>query len=152
VNGRGGGWVVAQFALMGLCFVAVVIPPDWPAGARTALSVVGAALALCGVALAVWASRALGRALTPYPRPLEGAPLVTSGPYALVRHPFYAAGLLFFVGWSLFAGPVALALTCLLALLWTRKAAVEEGYLAQAHPDYAAYAARVPRRLVPRFY
>jgi protein-S-isoprenylcysteine O-methyltransferase Ste14 len=152
VSGRGGGWVVAQFALMALCFLAVVVPPDWPARIRTVLSAAGAVVALCGVAFAVWASRALGRALTPFPRPVEGAPLVASGPYGIVRHPFYAGGLLFFTGWSLFAGPVALALTCALGVLWACKAAVEKRYLAAVHPGFAAYAARVSRRLVPGVY
>ncbi len=149
---RGGGWVVAQFALMALCFAAVLVPPDWPARVRTALSAAGAVAALCGAAFAVWASRALGGALTPFPRPVEGAPLVAAGPYGIVRHPLYAGGLLFFAGWSLFAGPVALLLTCALGALWARKAAVEERYLAHAHTDYAAYTARVPRRLVPGVY
>lgn len=152
MSARGGGWVAAQFALMALCFVAFVIPPDWPARVRGALSAVGAALAICGVALGVWAYRALGRALTPFPRPVEGAPLVASGPYAIVRHPFYAGGILFFTGWSLLAGPVALGVTCLLAVLWAGKVAVEERYLALAHPGYEAYKARVRRRLVPGVY
>lgn len=152
MTGRGGGWVVAQFALMALGLVAVVIPPDWPSSVRGALTVVGAVLAVAGAAVAVAASRALGRALTPYPRPVEGAPLVEAGPYRFVRHPIYSGALLFFAGWSLFAGPVALAVTAALALLWAGKTAVEERHLRATHPGYADYASRVPRRLVPGLY
>ena len=152
MNGRGGGWVAAQFAVIALCLAAVVVPPDWPARIRGALTAIGAVLAVAGLAVAVWASRALGPALTPFPQPAEGAALVSSGPYAVVRHPVYAGGLLFFAGWSLYAGPVALALTCVLAVLWARKTVVEERRLDAAYPEYAAYAARVRRRLVPRIY
>ena len=152
MSGRGGGWVAAQFALIALVVIAVVIPPDWPSGARGVLFVVGAVLALAGAAVAVAASRALGRGLTPFPRPAEGASLVERGPYRVVRHPVYAGGLLFFVGWSLYAGPVALALTVLLALLWAGKTAVEERYLRDVYPAYGDYASRVRSRLVTGVY
>lgn len=152
MSGRGGGWVVAQFALIAVIVVAVAIPPDWPSAARGALSAVGALLALAGAAVAVAASRALGRGLTPFPKPATGAALVERGPYRVVRHPVYAGGILFFVGWSLYAGPVALALTGALAVLWAGKTAVEERYLRNAYPGYADYATRVRSRLVPGVY
>lgn len=152
MSARGGGWVLAQFALMGAALVAIVVPPDWPSGARDVLAVVGAALLLAGALVAVAAVRSLGRAMTPFPRPLEGAQLVETGPYRVVRHPVYTGGLLFLVGWSLIAGPVALALTLALAVLWAGKIAVEERYLRAAHPGYDDYANRVPRRLVPGVY
>jgi protein-S-isoprenylcysteine O-methyltransferase Ste14 len=144
--------VVAQFALMGAALVAIAVPPDWPSSARTVLAVVGVALVIGGAAFAVAAGRSLGRAMTPYPRPLEGAELVETGPYRVVRHPVYTGGLLFFLGWSLIAGPVALAVTLALAVLWSGKIAVEERHLRAAHPGYDDYARRVPRRLVPGVY
>ena len=152
MSGRGTGWVVAQFALIAACFVAVVIPPDWPSSARTVLAIVGGVIALGGLAVGVAAARSLGRGLTPFPRPVEGALLAESGPYGVVRHPIYAGGLLFFLGWSLFAGPVSLALTALLAVLWAGKTGVEERYLRETHPGYAGYASRVRFRLVPGVY
>jgi protein-S-isoprenylcysteine O-methyltransferase Ste14 len=152
VSDRGGEWVVAQFAVIALCFFAVLIPPDWPSRLRGALTVAGGLLAVGGMAVAVWASRVLGPALTPFPRPAADAALVAKGPYAVVRHPVYAGGILFFVGWSLYAGPAALAITGVLAILWARKCVVEERRLAEVYPDYGAYAARVPWRLVPGIY
>jgi protein-S-isoprenylcysteine O-methyltransferase Ste14 len=152
VSGRGTGWVLAQFALIAACLVAVLIPPDWPASGRTAFAVAGGLTALAGLVLAVVSARALGRGLTPFPRPIEGAPLAESGPYGVVRHPIYAGGLLFFLGWSLFAGPVSLALTVLLAVLWARKTSVEERYLRETHAGYAGYASRVRFRVVPGIY
>lgn len=152
MSDRGTGWVVAQFVLMAVCLGAVLVPPDWPSRARTALAVVGGLLALAGLAVAIAAARVLGRSLTPFPRPLANAPLVEAGPYRVVRHPIYAGGLLFFLGWSLFAGPVALVPAGMLAVLWAGKTALEERHLRAAHPAYAAYASRVRFRLVPRVY
>lgn len=150
--GRGGGWVIAQFALIALVLAAVVVPPGWPEGARGALSGLGALLAVCGGALAVWAARSLGPALTPFPRPAAAGELVETGPYRFVRHPIYAGGILFFAGWSLYAGPVALALTVALSVLWALKAGVEERQLVAHYPAYAAFCHRVRRRLVPGVY
>jgi len=150
--GRGGGWVAAQFALLAVIVVALFAGPRWPEGARAALAVAGALLVVAGAAVAVWAARSLGRALTPFPRPVLDAALVDTGPFGVVRHPIYAGGLLFVGGWALVAGPVALALTAVLGVLWAFKARAEEGYLSAHYPGYAEYASRVRRRLVPGVY
>ena len=152
MTGRGSGWVVAQFVLMAAVVVAGFVPPDWPGGAaHRALTVVGGALALAGGAFAVWAGRVLGRSLTPFPKPVE-ASLVTRGPFAVVRHPIYAGGLRLFVGYSLFAGPGALALTVVLAVLWAGKLRVEERLLEAVYDGYPAYCERVRWRRVRFVY
>lgn len=150
--GRGGGWVVAQFVLMGAVAVAGLLGPRWPDGARTALTAAGALFVLSGAALAVRAARALGRALTPFPRPAAGGSLVEHGGYGVVRHPIYTGGILFCAGFSLWAGPAALALTAVLTILWGLKAGVEERYLAARYPAYGDYCRRVRWRLVPYVY
>ena len=91
---RGGGWVLAQSALMVLVVVLVFLPPFWP----RQLSFVGIPLAALGAVGFVWSARALGKSMTPYPRPRETGELIEKGPYRFVRHPIYAAGFLFFLG------------------------------------------------------
>lgn len=151
-KGRGGGFVAAQFALMGAILLAVLVPPDWPAAGREARWLGASLLAVTGVAISVAAGRALGGALTPCPAPVAGAPLAETGPYGVVRHPLYSGVLLVFAGWSLVAGPVALALTLALAVLWGFKARLEERHLRDMHPGWDAYAQRVRRRFVPGLY
>jgi protein-S-isoprenylcysteine O-methyltransferase Ste14 len=76
--------------------------------------------------------------------------VVATGPYAFVRHPMYAAAILFFVAtppalgsfWGL-AGSVVLA-----ALVITRTI-LEERALRNGLAGYADYAARVRYRFVP---
>jgi len=146
---RGGGWVVAQFALMGVTVVAGVAGPRWPGGAHPVLVAIGAVLAVTGLLLAVFAARTLGRSLTPFPRPAAAGELIDRGAYGLVRHPVYTGGILFFVGFSLWAGPAALALTAVLSVLWALKSRVEERHLTARYPGYAAYCGRVRWRLLP---
>jgi len=150
--GRGGGWVVAQFALMAVIVAAAGLGPRWPEAARTWLVAVGVPLILAGGAFAVWAARTLGRSLTPFPRPVDVGSLVERGPFRIVRHPIYTGGMMLFAGLSLAAGPVPLALTGALAVLWGLKARVEERHLQVRFPAYAGYAKRVRWRLVPRVY
>jgi protein-S-isoprenylcysteine O-methyltransferase Ste14 len=149
---RGGGWVAAQFVLMAAIVAGGLAGPSWPGGASATLLLVGAATTVGGAALAVWSARALGRALTPFPRPAAGGELAEGGPYRVVRHPIYSGGLAFFLGISLWLGPVALACTGALAVLWALKAGVEERHLRTAYPGYAEYAARVTSRIVPFVY
>jgi protein-S-isoprenylcysteine O-methyltransferase Ste14 len=146
---RGGAWVVAQVALFGTIAVVWLVGPRWPARAERPLQVAGAVLAAAGLALAIGAYRALGRAFTALPAPRTDGVLATGGPYRLVRHPMYAGGLAFLVGVSLAATPWALVPTGVLALLWWRKAALEERLLAARAPAYTEYAVRTRRRFVP---
>jgi protein-S-isoprenylcysteine O-methyltransferase Ste14 len=149
---RGTGWVVAQFVLMGLVVAVGVVGPRWPDGARTILGIAGTVLALAGGTVAVRAARALGRSLTPFPLPAPAGALVEHGGYGLVRHPIYTGGMLFFTGFSLWAGLPALVLTGALVVLWALKARVEEGHLAARYPAYEAYCNRVRWRLIPYLY
>ena len=87
---RGAGWVLAQTLLMVLFVVLVFVPPFWP----SELSYLGIPLALVGAMGFVWASRSLGKSLTPYPKPRDDGALVDRGPYRFLRHPIYVAGLL----------------------------------------------------------
>lgn len=150
--GRGTGWVVAQFALIGVVALAAILTPTWPGGPRLVLRLAGAVVALAGGALAVAAARELGPALTPFPRPSHRGTLVDTGPFRVVRHPIYTGGLLFCLGVSLATGPATLVATGALAVLWAGKIRVEEAHLAGRFPAYAAYQARVPARLVPGVY
>lgn len=140
--GRGGRWVVAQFVLIGIVVGAGFLPPGW--GSLGLLAAVGAVLSLLAGAVVAWAWRTLDRAASPFPRPREGGRLVEDGPYAYVRHPIYAAGLVFFLGYALATSPAALVPLAALALLWRNKAALEEELLARRYPEYAEYRERVP--------
>ena len=138
---RGGGWVLAQTILMVIVVVLVFLPPFWP----RVLSFVGIPLAVVGAAGFVWSARSLGASLTPYPRPRESGELVEKGPYRFVRHPIYAAGLLFFLGVGLSSSVPATLGALALGALWWRKAAVEETFLAARFPEYEDYRRRVRR-------
>jgi protein-S-isoprenylcysteine O-methyltransferase Ste14 len=118
-----------------------VFPPIWPEWVRIA----GFLLLLGGLGFAIWAGRTLGSALTPYPLPSEQATLVERGPYGLVRHPIYVAGVLVFLGYGLLSSVPATVAVPLLAVLWHFKASVEERHLSERFPGYDAYSSRVRR-------
>ena len=76
--------------------------------------------------------------------------VVETGPYAVVRHPFYAADPLIFLGLSLWLESYAAALCALIpATLMVTRLTLEERLLGDALPGYRAYAERVRYRLVP---
>jgi protein-S-isoprenylcysteine O-methyltransferase Ste14 len=148
----GGRWVAVQFALMVAVLVAAFLPPGWPDGISALLSALGAVLALLGGLLAVWAWRTLSHfnAASAYPSPREGGRLVEHGPYEFVRHPIYAAGLLFFTGIALATSPTAFVPLIGLALFWRAKAELEEELLARQYPEYPYYRERVSGAFLPR--
>jgi protein-S-isoprenylcysteine O-methyltransferase Ste14 len=76
--------------------------------------------------------------------------VVSSGPYAFVRHPMYSGIMLFFAGVPLLLGSWwGVAIAPLFAVLFAIRARIEERALVEGLPDYADYAARVRYRLVP---
>jgi protein-S-isoprenylcysteine O-methyltransferase Ste14 len=80
----------------------------------------------------------------------EDQRVVSSGPYAIVRHPMYASALLYLVGTPLALGsywglvPIAAVIPF---LIW--RLVDEERFLARDLPGYPAYQRRVRHRLVP---
>ncbi len=80
----------------------------------------------------------------------RGHRVVSTGPYAWVRHPMYSGTVLFFIGAPLLLGSWwALAMSPLFILLFALRAGIEERALVAGLPGYADYAARVRYRLVP---
>ncbi|XSC46048.1 methyltransferase family protein [Bradyrhizobium sp. RDT10] len=76
--------------------------------------------------------------------------VVSSGPYAFVRHPMYSGIMLFFVGVPLLLGSWwGVAIAPVFAILFAIRARIEERALVEGLPEYADYAARVRYRLVP---
>ena len=141
-----------QFALLATILAVGLVAPGWPEGARWWLMGAGVLLVFGGAFLIVLAGRALGSALTPFPKPAEEGGLVDDGPYAVVRHPIYTGGILFAAGISLALSPWALVASAVLAVVWALKARVEERFLAARYPAYADYRRRTRYRLVPYVY
>lgn len=76
--------------------------------------------------------------------------VVDSGPYGVVRHPFYAADPLILVGLSLWLESYVAAVCALIPIaLMVTRLRMEEGFLRRELPRYTAYAARVRFRLIP---
>lgn len=76
--------------------------------------------------------------------------VISTGPYAHVRHPMYSGMILFFTGVPLLLGSWwGLAMLPLFAALFAVRIGIEERTLREGLPGYADYAARVRYRLVP---
>jgi len=149
---RGEGWVVIQFVLLPLVGLAGLIGPAWSGGLRAVTDVLGAVLLAAGVGLGAWGLLALQTALTPLPRPRDGAQLVETGAYRLVRHPIYGGIIIAALGYGLVMASPASVLGALVLLGFFRlKSAREEVWLMAVYPAYAAYRARTPR-LLPLLY
>ncbi len=83
----------------------------------------------------------------------RGHRVVSTGPYAFVRHPMYSSMLLYGLGVPLLLGALSgLIVSALMIALVAVRAVLEERMLAAELPGYAAYAKRVRYRLVPRVW
>jgi protein-S-isoprenylcysteine O-methyltransferase Ste14 len=108
----------------------------------------GCALCIIGVAFAIWARVTLGRNWGMPMTLHERAELVTSGPYAFVRHPIYTGILAMFIGTSLVYPPVAVPSVIMLGYILF-SARREERDMQRQFPDaYPAYKKR-SKMLVP---
>jgi len=76
--------------------------------------------------------------------------VVSTGPYAWVRHPMYSGSVLFFAGAPLLLGSWwGVAMLPLFTALFSIRTRIEERALIAGLPGYADYAARVRYRLLP---
>ena len=76
--------------------------------------------------------------------------VISTGPYALVRHPMYSGAVLYFAAMALLLGSWwGLVLSPVFFVLFSVRAGFEERALIEGLPGYADYLARVRYRLVP---
>src|SRR4030095_9908703 len=76
--------------------------------------------------------------------------VVTTGVYAIVRHPMYLGGLLMFIGTPLLMGSwFGLALGLVMTILIEFRAVGEERMLMKEFKDYADYKKKVKYRFIP---
>lgn len=80
----------------------------------------------------------------------RGHRVISTGPYAFVRHPMYGGTVLFFIGAPLLLGSWwGVAIAPLFAALFAVRSGIEEQTLVKGLPDYADYTERVRYRLIP---
>src|SRR5579863_6334011 len=80
----------------------------------------------------------------------RGHHVISTGPYAFVRHPMYSAAVPFMVGTALLLGSWwGTAISPIFAILFGVRIRIEERTLMTGLPGYADYAARVRYRLLP---
>jgi protein-S-isoprenylcysteine O-methyltransferase Ste14 len=80
----------------------------------------------------------------------RGHHVISSGPYAWVRHPMYTGTILFLIGVPLLLGSWwGLMMSPLFAVLFAVRAGIEERTLIAGLPGYNDYAMRVHYRLLP---
>jgi protein-S-isoprenylcysteine O-methyltransferase Ste14 len=129
-----------SIALLGKRFLPLTEWPFW----------VGLSLTAGGLLFTVWARLHLGRNWSGTVTIKQGHELITSGPYAFVRHPIYTGLLLALLGSAIargdWQGVLAFALAA--GALW-HKLRLEERWMRDQFGDaYDAYAQRV-KALVP---
>ncbi len=110
----------------------------------------GFGISVAGALFAIWARLKLGGNWSGRPSLMAGHELITSGPYALARHPIYTGLVLAFAGTVLALGEWRGVLGVLIVLLaFLIKIRDEEQLMLQAFPDvYPQYRRRV-KALIP---
>ena len=150
MNRSGRLWFAAQGAIaLGL----VVAPIVSHAGVRLALLLPGGVLLACGLVGLIASYRALGSSHSPWTRPIDGARLVTTGPYTFVRHPVYACYILLGLGLEMAASSlVGVGVVLAAFIYYDLRTREEERWLSAAYAEFDAYRRRVRGRLIPALY
>jgi protein-S-isoprenylcysteine O-methyltransferase Ste14 len=150
---KGGAFVVRFSVLVGagLAAVASRSVPDATIGHTTLTGWIGLGILWCGVALRVWSFQTLGRYFTFTVQTSSDQPVITSGPYRVIRHPGYAGVLVAVIAIGLLIGNwlSLLGLTASVACgLVFRIRAEERALLRELGSKYQIYA-DTHKRLVP---
>jgi protein-S-isoprenylcysteine O-methyltransferase Ste14 len=109
----------------------------------------GVVVCALGLGIAVWARVCLGRNWGLPRTRKEGQTLVTSGPYARVRHPIYSGMLLMGLGTVLVGGLVWLVPVVLFGAYFVYSAKVEERLMARQFPLLYPEYRRRTKMLIP---
>lgn len=141
-NRTAGGWEPRITALIGafLSFALVALPP---ADLGPAWRAAGVILIAVGTVLSILVLARLGRSFSIVPQARQ---LVTTGPYAYVRHPLYLCEEIAVIGAALVHFSALAVLILVVQWIFQLRRMVNEERLLKTHfPEYASYAATTPR-------
>lgn len=147
----GVGWVIAQGILF-VIFLTALVSGETVSNVPGLIfaQIVGLVVGVAGAALSVWSLVQHGWQVSPFPRPVDGAHLIDTGPYLYVRHPMYSGIIVFTLGVGLaYANPVAVLSSVTFLVFFMAKTGREEDMLVESVDGYRAYRADVPWRLIP---
>ncbi len=149
---RGSYFLLIGCLAVGWVLAALSLNFPWAVIAGQAIACyVGLVLAWCGLGLRVWAFRTLGRYFTFRVKTSADQPVISSGPYRVIRHPGYTGILLIMLGLSLNYGtwvaPLAVIVFPTIGLV-IRIRVEEQALAADLGEPYRAYAAS-RKRLIP---
>jgi protein-S-isoprenylcysteine O-methyltransferase Ste14 len=110
----------------------------------------GAAVTIAGLLFAVWAREHLGSNWSRSVTIKQGHELITTGPYAVVRHPIYTGILTGFLGMAIAISQVRgfIVFVLIFLALWLKLRMEEQWMRSQFGETYATYA-RQTAALVP---
>jgi len=142
---------IAMAVAASMLFLAPRIAPAATIGHPALAFGLGISMVIAGVALRGWSFETLGRYFTFTVTVRPDQPVISAGPYRLLRHPGYAGGLLATTGigvmWGNWVGLSVLTLLTLVFVVW-RIHTEESALLARFDDRYRAYASN-HKRLVP---
>ena len=123
----------------------------WPSGLWSFW--IGAAVTVAGLLFAVWARRHLASNWSSSVTIKQGHELITTGPYAVVRHPIYTGILTGFLGTAIALSQVRgfIGLVVVFVMFWAKLRKEEEWMRSQFGETYATYV-RQTAALVPYLF
>jgi len=131
------------FTYFGLVFSRGLLPPS------TLLDWAAAALSVIGLGIAIWARVYLGRNWSPRPAAKEQHELVTTGPYAYVRHPIYTGLILMALGAALTGRIWGIGIFIVASLFLVSRIGPEEQIMLDLFPAAYPLYQRRTKRLIP---
>lgn len=137
--------ILSWFVLMGL---------DWRMRASSvpfALQMVGLAMFFASTGFIMWVFHENSFAAPVVKLQAERhQQVISTGPYAYVRHPMYAGVMFYFIGIPLLLGSWwGIAMVPIFFVLFATRSRIEERTLVAGLPGYADYMSRVRYRLLP---
>jgi protein-S-isoprenylcysteine O-methyltransferase Ste14 len=153
VADRGSRSVLRVATIVGIVLASVGAraAPGLAIGAPATVAWCGLVLMWCGIGLRLWCFRTLGRYFTFTVQTSGDQPVITQGPYRVIRHPSYAGIMLAVLGIGLLSGNwlslAALVVSVAIGVVY-RIDVEDRALLSDLGDDYREYAA-THKRLVP---
>jgi protein-S-isoprenylcysteine O-methyltransferase Ste14 len=109
----------------------------------------GALLTAIGIGFAIWARLNLGRNWSSHPAMKEHHELVTTGPYAYVRHPIYTGIMLAALGTAIMSSIFGVGMLIFISIFFALRINKEEKIMLELFPEQYPIYQKHTKRLVP---